>query len=301
MNKRALYVLGILLLAPGTSYSGLVGSIDGILGLRPVGDRSCLAQEIVIPEGQALAGLRWFHNDGTLAFPQLLLLGGTPSQLPGGLQLAGVELTNVRGPSLGWGEVSFREPVTSASGLAVAVFVLPAHAERTGDGASGGPGIGFRRQLGGPRAFVSADGVFWEQMNNGFRLAVEPVLEPLGGTATLLSSRGSSPDGVGVAPVEAFAASAPSETRLLPATPNPSNPSTAIGFELRRPGEIRIQIFDLAGRHVRTLADGVWPAGRHSVTWSGTDDRESPVASSVYLVRLEADGRNWTQRLALVR
>jgi hypothetical protein len=39
---------------------------------------------------------------------------------------------------------------------------------------------------------------------------------------------------------------------------------------------------------VRTLARGVWPAGRHTVEWAGDDDRGRPVASGVSLVRFLA-------------
>ena len=46
-----------------------------------------------------------------------------------------------------------------------------------------------------------------------------------------------------------------------------------------------MNIYDVAGRKVRNLADRVFPAGEHTLEWDGTDDAGGRVARGVYFVR----------------
>lgn len=88
---------------------------------------------------------------------------------------------------------------------------------------------------------------------------------------------------------------------LEPARPNPFNPRTEIAFDLPRSGPVRLEVFDIRGRRVVTLVDGVRDAGRHAVVWTGTDSRGHAVASGVYLLRIQAGETSRTRRVALVR
>lgn len=92
-----------------------------------------------------------------------------------------------------------------------------------------------------------------------------------------------------------------SVVELEPAVPNPFNPTTAIAFALPREGRARLSVYDTRGRLVLDLLDGVMPAGRHIVSWRGSDDDGRPVPSGVYFSRLEADGGVLTRRMVLVR
>lgn len=83
--------------------------------------------------------------------------------------------------------------------------------------------------------------------------------------------------------------------------PNPFNPSTVIGFALTRPARVRLGVYASDGRKVRDLVSGEFPAGRHTVTWDGRDDAGNPVASGVYLSRMEAEGRIEAKKMLLVR
>ncbi len=69
--------------------------------------------------------------------------------------------------------------------------------------------------------------------------------------------------------------------------PNPFNPSTRIAFNLAEAGSATLQIFDLSGRLLRTLADGPREAGPQSLTFDGLDSRGRPLPSGVYLSRLK--------------
>ena len=70
--------------------------------------------------------------------------------------------------------------------------------------------------------------------------------------------------------------------------PNPFNPQTAFGYELPRPAEVQIAIYNVLGMQVRLLDEGYRPAGHHTLTWNGTDDRGRELAAGVYFYRLTA-------------
>ncbi len=76
----------------------------------------------------------------------------------------------------------------------------------------------------------------------------------------------------------------------LSAYPNPFNPITTIAFTLPQPATVQLDIFDLNGRLVTTIADGSFGVGRHQATWNGSTAKGEPVASGVYFCRLSATG-----------
>ena len=69
--------------------------------------------------------------------------------------------------------------------------------------------------------------------------------------------------------------------------PNPFNPQASVRFQLTADGPIALRVYDPAGRLVRDLAGGDWPAGSHELLWDGRDDAGDPAASGVYLIRLD--------------
>jgi hypothetical protein len=96
-------------------------------------------------------------------------------------------------------------------------------------------------------------------------------------------------------------AQAVSSYRLLRTFPNPLSSSTTIAFEIEG-GEasVRLRVFDVEGRLVRTLLDGRAPAGETQVVWDGVDDRGRRVAAGLYLCRLQGPGFDETRRLLLL-
>jgi hypothetical protein len=93
----------------------------------------------------------------------------------------------------------------------------------------------------------------------------------------------------------------PQEFTLEQNYPNPFNPSTVIRFAFSQAGQARLTIYDILGRRVRTLVDGVRPAGEQLVTWNGRDEAGAVAASGIYFYRLEFNGRVQTRKLTLVR
>ncbi len=88
---------------------------------------------------------------------------------------------------------------------------------------------------------------------------------------------------------------------LLPAYPNPFNPLTQIPVILKRTAQIRLEIFDLRGRLVRTLFSSRMPAGTHLIKWDGKNDLFQEVPAGIYFCRLLAPGFSKTQKLLLLK
>jgi hypothetical protein len=78
--------------------------------------------------------------------------------------------------------------------------------------------------------------------------------------------------------------------------PNPFNPSTVIGFQLSVVGEARLTVYDILGREVAILVEGVMQAGSHSVNFDASN-----ITSGVYVYKLEAGGQVMTKRMTLVK
>ncbi|NNE09385.1 MAG: T9SS type A sorting domain-containing protein [Gemmatimonadetes bacterium] len=83
--------------------------------------------------------------------------------------------------------------------------------------------------------------------------------------------------------------------------PNPFNPTTAIRFALRSEGIVRLHIFDVSGRLVRTLVDESMMPGNHVARWDGLSETGGESASGVYLYRIETAGWSDTRRMILIR
>jgi hypothetical protein len=98
-------------------------------------------------------------------------------------------------------------------------------------------------------------------------------------------------------------ANAPEYTnRLGQNYPNPFNPTTTIEYSIARPGHVTLRVYDVTGRPVRTLVDEVQTPGQmRLVRWDGRSDTGNPVASGVYLYRLEAPGLTRTNKMVMVR
>jgi hypothetical protein len=83
--------------------------------------------------------------------------------------------------------------------------------------------------------------------------------------------------------------------------PNPFNPSTRIDFQVYRPGQVALRIYDVAGHLVRTLQDGLLSTGTHHMVFDGRDAQGLPLASGVYIYRLTLDGESSARRMLMVK
>jgi hypothetical protein len=83
--------------------------------------------------------------------------------------------------------------------------------------------------------------------------------------------------------------------------PNPFNPSTQITYQLPATKQISLVVYDLLGKEVKTLVNGVVTAGSHTVTWDGTNNTGDPVSSGVYIYTLKTGSKQLHKRMTLVR
>ena len=94
-----------------------------------------------------------------------------------------------------------------------------------------------------------------------------------------------------------------SEDRVIPTTlslsqnyPNPFNPSTLIEFSIPKQDHVVLQVYDVLGRVVETLVDGVMSAGAHSVEWTPSNKE-----SGVYFYRLQTNGATVVRKLLYLK
>ena len=78
--------------------------------------------------------------------------------------------------------------------------------------------------------------------------------------------------------------------------PNPFNPETRLRFGLPEDGKVTIEVFNLQGQKVATLADGYYEAGYHSITFSGAN-----YPSGVYFYRTVAGDFQDIKRMLLIK
>lgn len=88
----------------------------------------------------------------------------------------------------------------------------------------------------------------------------------------------------------------PTEFFLYQNFPNPFNPSTTIRFDVPAASHLSIRVLDLLGREVAVLADGMYQAGRHEVTWNAQG-----VSSGVYVYRMQAAGFVQNKKVVLLK
>jgi PKD repeat protein len=93
----------------------------------------------------------------------------------------------------------------------------------------------------------------------------------------------------------------PRDYALAQNYPNPFNPTTVIEYTLPEESDVRLEIFDIRGRRVRTLEAGLQDAGRHIKIWDGRDDQGDEAASGVYLYRLRSPNYSFARKMILLR
>jgi len=87
--------------------------------------------------------------------------------------------------------------------------------------------------------------------------------------------------------------------------PNPFNPTTTITFDV--PGEkgnekqVRLTIYDIRGRKVRTLVNSKFVPGSHRAIWDGRNDRGQRVTSGVYLYTMRSGDKVYTKKMVMVK
>lgn len=282
-------LLIIVIMMWTTAVAVELSDIQGVYGLESTGSGAYLAIKVPIPEEVALSGVLWYNNDETTTFPAVLV--GTGIETSPGLltDFLGVA-ENIHGISSGWSEVEFSEPIAASLGALYLVFEFPMEQVLEEEGCGGGPGIGYASAEEGYPGWLSGDGEVWARLHRSFSFAVLPTFVPFEAGMAVKNFDGEVPE------IEEAVAD-----NFLGAAPNPFNPSTEVQFGLIAGGDVKIDIFDVRGRHVVALQDGHLQAGRHSILWNGLDSGDRGVASGVFFVRLVGEGFRLTEKVLLLK
>jgi hypothetical protein len=102
-----------------------------------------------------------------------------------------------------------------------------------------------------------------------------------------------------LASVEDAAAVNP-EIGLTTVSPNPFGSATVISFSLSRAEQVRLTVYDVQGRAVRTLVDGPLGAGVHQVVWDGREAGRGEIAPGIYFCRLTTAGTSRIRKLVKI-
>lgn len=88
---------------------------------------------------------------------------------------------------------------------------------------------------------------------------------------------------------------------LAAAQPNPARMLTAIHFALPEAADVKLRVYDVSGRLVRTLQNGWLPSGQHVRVWDRRSDDGSTASPGLYFYRLEAGDRALTRKVTMLR
>ena len=83
--------------------------------------------------------------------------------------------------------------------------------------------------------------------------------------------------------------------------PNPASGAAVLNFTLPHDAAVTIDVYDVSGRNVRTVARGMFPAGANSASWNLADREGRPVAGGMYFLRLATEGKVLSHPLIVAR
>ncbi len=149
---------------------------------------------------------------------------------------------------------------------------------------------------------ISADPLFCNQGTGNLNLeSGSPCSADGSGGCGLIGALGGDCSGGPPSGVDDDEGNIPVAFRVEQNFPNPFNPSTTIRFALPSAAHTRVVIFDLAGRKVKTLVDGMLTAQNHEAVWTGKDEGGRAVSAGVYFYRVSSGEHLSVGRMALIK
>jgi hypothetical protein len=83
--------------------------------------------------------------------------------------------------------------------------------------------------------------------------------------------------------------------------PNPFNPATKIAYQLNKPAQVRLSIYDITGREVNRLIDQHQNVGQYQIDWNSNDQGGQKMASGMYFARLSVDNESVTRKMVMAK
>jgi len=263
----------IMEVVAGTELAYDDGSVDGWWIVNDVYEDNAFAIRMTPDEYPAtVLMVRAFVSDNTpFDFTINSVSGGIPGDiLPGGEALLGIRADH------GWAISEYVDGPTIASGSFFLLFNW--RPETPSDPAVGEDtdNVTFRS--------------YWYSTTSGWNMIAdgEYMLRAIVSTPTGIKEI----DGDGIRPAN---------FELVGNYPNPFNPSTDIKFLAPQAGNVKIEIYNVAGQLVKTVLDEYVSAGIKAVTWDGTNSNGIKVNSGVYLYKLTAGNHVETEKMVLLK
>jgi hypothetical protein len=104
-----------------------------------------------------------------------------------------------------------------------------------------------------------------------------------------------------VSNISASQSDVPNDFLLEQNYPNPFNPSTTIRYYLKEKAQAKLTVYDLLGQKIQILVNGPQEQGKKNISWDGRDLRGNPVASGIYIYRLEAGDFVQSRKMILLK
>ena len=139
----------------------------------------------------------------------------------------------------------------------------------------------------------------WSTVSGGASARSQEVTGLTGGISYTFYVR--AVNGVGAGSSASKSATPIDDFALKSNHPNPFNAETLLHYALPKAQRVRLTIYDMLGRKVRTLMDEDHPPGWHQVTWDGRDESGRQVASGIYFYRLQTPEFRKTRKMILLR
>lgn len=158
----------------------------------------------------------------------------------------------------------------------------------------GGDYIGCIVGQNGANDNFSLDPLFCDTLEMNYHLHENsPCAEEINAARGLVGAHGTA--------CEPFVPPPPTANRLYQCYPNPFNAGTRIAFDISKPAEVSLRIYDVAGHLVHVLVEKRHEPGRYEEVWDGRDSKGNEVASGVYFYRLTAGSFTESKKIVLLR
>ena len=93
----------------------------------------------------------------------------------------------------------------------------------------------------------------------------------------------------------------PNDFALKNNYPNPFNPATTIQYDIPIDADVLLVVYDILGRHIKTLINTSQTAGYKSINWNGSNDQGQTISAGVYFYHLQTIGYSEVRKMVLLK
>jgi len=93
----------------------------------------------------------------------------------------------------------------------------------------------------------------------------------------------------------------PKESRISQNSPNPFSQTTIIRYQLSKAGQVNLNVYNIQGQLVKTLAEGFQIPGEYSAKWDRRDNHGKQVSAGVYIYHLVTGDRILNRKMVVLK